>query len=803
MGTLRKWLLAILAFLFAFQAFLATGADDRSANTTDPGRAAASISKNAGSSNGTAKGEPKERTDREPELPAVVVVDKPKASIDDAFSTMFVSNPYETKFGDKVKTGKDITDYEVAEAEKIINGSKDAQFNWQVPVGQRIVIHTRYHPGDKRSAKVLMDAKKKKFGKVGQISDMNDAVDGNFAPGQKIITSYTDKTITPKDNQNGQVITILRDDKFEYATDGKLPNYFLATRPINNKDGNDDILPLMHEKGWEFIEVDKDGNVIRAFSLRGSANEVPHGAPEDGKPAESTRYNRSFTINDPDIAKFYGQHALDLANNFAQGNEINKVAKEPIQRVKFQDGWVESGFTNGRNNMNARTTALILHGVKIDDGTGKGRNLTQAEVDRDFDKDVSSAFKHYAPEFAGWTIEEITSSDFVNTHTQTHRAEELLFKSDKKVIKTGIVDEKFTDPTGFGLSSAQNGLEVIRPMGGTVHGWTREMAERVKQYVYLRGVPGEKETDLEGPPVARYLWHDKTGILRGVLPNGQRRAVIRTGSFNHSNHKESAEDQRLINVAEDSWIHQAVRESIFEVIKNEPQFAIPYLEAIHLTTLAKFLGHSPLEVDRKSVEKISDHIRFGEFKEATKLFKDIAKRETSLLDKVELKEMEKRIDDFEKFLEFHKETFPDQYGERGNPNKSPSFYLRKILNIAGIASKKSMQDTTRAWGLRGVLWSPRTDPSVVEERAKTAWKLLGLPGEMPERPTHDDDKPSTPVVTEKPKAETPTVTDAKPEKPARKPRKPRVTTSAEEKPAKDCKEPTSRAGRAESKPPKK
>ncbi len=706
--------------------------------------------------------------DREAALPPVVEINKPKASIDDAFGKQYVSNKVTTSFPGRIISGSDITNFELDEMTKILKGQKGAlfEFDSKIPSSQRFLINERYHPGDLRLPPVFQLAMDKKIGLIGQISHLDDALYVKDFQGNKRLQQLNDKTVKPAKNANGQVITELKKMGFGYATDGVLPDHFIAGPPILDKKG-DERNDLYHQKGWLVGERDEKGNVIRAFTFPGTANEVPHGKNSSKKSdSVSTRYNRAFTVLDPDLAIYHAQTAIRNAEQFASATNIKKLENDHRLRVNFKDGFVEEGFTHGANNMNARWTAILLHAVHVRGSDGKMRPLTQAEVDAGFDVDVSSAFKDYK-KYSGWTPTEYWASDFVETHTPSMlKAEKMLYEQyphlqggsggDNKKIGNSfkLVDAKFaTDPTGWGLITPQNGVSLQREMGGTVFPWPERI--HPDTYVYIRGT-GEKETDQEGPPVARYLQHDKTGGTAGTL-NGKPIAFMRNGSFNYSNAEGNAEEQKIFGGLDpESWIYKGTRESVQSIIKNETKYAIPFKEAMRMADVARMTGRGLLEVDRKLAGEISEHLDFGEFEQAKAKLLKLAKKPTDLDEKVPFKELEKRIENMVKYMTWHFENYNHLYGKKDGDKVThePGYPLIRFANVTVLLSKKDLTPANAAFELRGLVLFPNGDDAEIEKRAAEAWKLLGFAGEIPPKFHKDGDGPAPgskvaePVVNE-------------------------------------------------------
>jgi len=678
------------------------------------------------------------RKNKEQPLPPLRVISKPNVSIDDAFGTMFISNPVKTSFPNRIVSGKDITDFELETLKAIMEQRPDAAFKFdpKVPAKRRFLINKRYHPGDPRILSVFDRAVADGYGTMGQISHLDDAVDVEFEAGEKHQKELGPSTVTPKDNANGKVIQGFLDRGFKWATGGKLPKRFIAGPPPTNREviGENGRVALMHEKEWIIGELDEQGNVSRAFAIKGTANAVPHGNTLD-KETTSTRYNRAFTVLDPDLAKYIAETAIANARGYAQGLTIPELPNEARLQIRYKDGILEHGYTHGKHNLNARDAAIMLLGIKeVKNAKTKAiEKVDQAWVDANYDRDVAEAYAEYGkPEYRlkGWVPKAGFDSDFVQTYTPGHKIEQQLLEAHPEFTITKLVDNQFIDPAGFGLTGTTQGVSTRRPFGGTVRPWPQRLVNQVKVWVYQRWV--DKQRELEGPPISQYLQHDKTGGKEGLDSAGQPVSILRTGSFNRSNAQNNAEDQTLLIASPKSWLYQGTKESVEFVIANEPRYAIPYFTAIQRDLFAYLTGRSPQQIKVEEAKQIHELISFGELPQAKALLLEIARVEPLLTRKPELAERLDRVERLFAFLDWHRKNYADLYGDRA-ARKEPTFYLRKITDVELILAHPNFTDAKKAWALRDAVWAPGLTPEQVDERAATAWKLLGFAGDMPAR----------------------------------------------------------------------
>ncbi len=678
------------------------------------------------------------RRPKEQPLPALRVIMKPNASIDDAFGVMFVSNPVKTGFPNRILSGKDITEFELETLKAIMEQRPDAAFKFdpKVPAKRRFLINKRYHPGDPRILDVFDEAALAGYGLLGQISHLDDAVDVTFEDGEKYQTTLSAKTVTPKDNANGRVIQGFLDRGFKWATGGVLPNRFIAGPPPTNRAviGPSGRVALMHEKEWIIGELDEQGKVTRAFAIKGTANAVPHGNQLD-KETSSTRYNRAFTVLDPDLARYIAEVALANARGYAGGLTIPELQNEERLQIRFKDGILEHGYTHGKHNMNARDAAIMLLSIKeVRNAKTKAiEKVDQAWVDANYEKDIADAYAEYGkPEYKlrGWIPKTGFDSDFVQTYTPGHRIEQQLLEAHPQFTITKLVDNQFIDPAGFGLVGPTQGISARRPFGGTVRPWSQKLVNQVKVWVYQRWV--DKQLEIEGPPVNMYLQHDKTGGKEGIDSAGQPVGILRTGSFNRSNAQNNAEDQTLLIASPKSWLYQGTKESVEFIINNETRYAVPYITALQRDLFAYLTGRSPQQIKIEAAKQIDELITFGELSVAKALLTEIANVEPLLTRKLALEERLQRVDRLFAFLAWHRQNYSDLYGDRAS-GKQPSFYLRKITDVELILIHPNFSAGKKAWALRDALWAPGVTPQQIDERVAAVWKLLGLEGEVPAR----------------------------------------------------------------------
>lgn len=664
----------------------------------------------------------KENKDKEKPLPATVAVES-KGSVDDLFGKIYFSQKVAYERNPKFVVGKDPIMAELNLMERFVEKLKSGA----IPPAEGHLIVTRYHMADARVHELM-----KKAADLGAavdfITDLNDSVEVKFAPGEKKTSDFGASNVRPDNGLNGKMLSKFLEDGFQYGRGNQFPRLGIYSQPVFNKfdaDGKkvDAIFDIMHEKAIVVAHV-KKGKVVWAQATSGSANMVAHAGE-----GSVTRVNLVREITDIELAKHRYAHALSIRENFAKGGEINDAPEEKFLRVNAKNGFVETAYTNGRNNLNDRIAALMLLATP---------GMTKELVAKGFDKGVESYYDRMAPEFGGWKIEVLKDLQFVNTFTMGRLAEKVLFENDPDVKKVALYDAKFSEVAGYGFTPLYVGVDLMRPMGGTLGAYSRKISDRMKTMVYLRGISGVQEDDLDGPPIARYLLHTKTRLLKGTLKNGAPVVAIFDGSLNHSNHKANAEDQDLIVIKGDVTPLSSGYANLAEALmESDAKFLHPASQALVYDAVARFTGRSPLQI-------IEDHaadtrtfwteLVAGNLETSKAALVKIGSKKPKLKDPIGPKAIKARIEALFSYLTWHKETFPKAYGQRDD------YYLRKHLDVMAMLSTPKMKSFQKAGELVFLHWAPGVTKAQQEAWAREAWKRLGFEGDFPEAKPKDDKK---------------------------------------------------------------
>ncbi len=657
--------------------------------------------------------EVKEKKDSAQPLPETRTITV-AAEVDDLFGKIYFSQNSDLQGNPKFVVARDPIVAELALMDRFIEKLQKGTID---PKAGYLVV-TRYHMADGR-----VRDRMKKAAELGAavdfISDFNDSVDVKFLPGEKMVSDFSLSRVTPNKGLNGKMLQEFLDMGFQYGQANQFPRLGLYSQPVFNKfDDNgkprNQMFDIMHEKSIVAAHV-SEGKVLWVQATSGSANMVAH-TGEGGV----TRVNLVREITNPELAQVRFHHAQALRKNFAQGKAIKDLPAEPLFRVETKNGFVETGFTNGRYNLNDRIAAMMLLATP---------GVTKEIVAKGFDKGVESYYNRMEAEFSGWKIALIKEMEFVNTHTESRVAEKLLFENDDNVKKLGLYDAKFSTPTGYGFPPIQVGVDLMRPMGGTIAAYSRKISDRMKTMIYQRALPGVVEEDLEGPPISRYLLHTKTKMLRGTLKNGKAITVVFDGSLNNSNHEENAEDQDMIVVAGSSPLidgYWAIPEAL---LLSDRDYFYQGAQQLVYDGVARLTGRSPLQLVQEHEEearKFWKSLVSGDLDTSRTAISKIAVKKPKLKDPIGPTEAKKRIANLFSYLKWHKETFPKSYGK-------DDYYLRKHLNVIAILSNPKMPSGQVAGALVFMHWQPGVTRPQQEEWAREAWKRLGFSAEFPER----------------------------------------------------------------------
>ena len=595
---------------------------------------------------------------REAPLPKPTEVRSPLASVGEAVKRMFVSHAY----GNSDASIVDGDDLLARERSAIADFVADKS----IANAEKHVLLTRYSVDDQELAQVLVAAKNAGI-RVTLITDFNVSMDFKFKEGQPAVSDFSQATL--KTSAPGAFLKTLLDAGFEIVSNGSTsePRAAIYSQPLYNG-GDPEMDPIMHEKSLFLVREAAQGERVLSYYF-GTANLATH-----------PRYNRVFQIDEPLSAAYGLDHAKKIMAAFRAGRTIAEIASEPPSRVWFEDeSFMEAAYTNGKYNPNDRIIEVL-----------KRTRLKKA-----------------------WL------SQFVLTNSNVVGALKEAMTASPASTLFGVFDDKFIPLDGYGKAAVMDGFMTAPPQGKNSWGWPSELTKRTTLLSYLRGVDGQVETDLEGPPLARHLWHDKTTLLL-VEEDGKDWYYLFTGSLNNSNHVANAELQFMFRLPAGSPWAQAVVDSIEKTAAREKEYAVPLELGIMRDAVAAMAGLSPLYVAKQVVEAVVAAATAKTSAAVEAALQSLVEQGSRILgDKFAPKPAQERLQKFVDFLNWHR-------GEREAGRISSSLTIRKLAALATVIARPGMKPASIRAELEQVLWEKGLSEAQMETRLGAAWKALGI-----------------------------------------------------------------------------
>ncbi|NDD03794.1 MAG: hypothetical protein EB078_02710 [Proteobacteria bacterium] len=590
-------------------------------------------------------------------LPEIETVKSTKPSVDEAIKTIYTAASPENRSGEfpRLKFEEDLSGVEVEAIQRIINDSS-------VPNKEKQITLVRYTLGDNRITQALIDAKNKGIA-VKLITDLNPAMKLDFSNKESEFSAAFSKAKLkdPDKNSGAKVIGDLLEAGFVIKKD-------ILSQPLYS--GDLERIPIMHEKALLL----KSGTKKTVFF--GSANL-----------ARNPRYNRTYEVEDDAFYDRYQSHVDALTEIYQKGKETKEIADQPRTLIQYPDGSeIELAFTDGKYNPNDRISE-ILDAQKLN---------------------------------------HITLSHFVITHRGFLQALGRSFKKHPEAKGFAIADDRFSSiSNGWGLAPTLAGIDITDPFNRRVTGLDPATFRRIESYIYQRpAVDPEtrevrKETNEEGPPVARHVWHDKTTLLDYEDAKGNSKSSIFTGSFNLSNNTANSEFQAQINLPTSSWVRKAIDHSIRSVVKKEPQWAVPTLDASLRNAMGIVFGMTDIEVPLDKTHQLMDAIDKRDFDGIKKSLADISNGDTNLHWTVSADVKQKRLEQFVNFLSWYQKNIPPSHAEL-------ELRMRRIVGIAMVIGQPEMKDHIKANIMSSVIERPQLSIEEHHHLLDEAFKQLGI-----------------------------------------------------------------------------
>jgi len=530
-----------------------------------------------------------------------------------------------------------------------------------VPNKDKELTLVRYTLGDPRITEALIKAKRSGI-KVLLITDLNPVMKGDFSKVQGNFTTAFSKAELkdPQKNEGAKVIQDLEAAGFEMKKD-------ILSQPLYRPEL--ERTPIMHEKALLL----RSGEKKSAFF--GTANL-----------ARNPRYNRIFDVQDPVFFDAYQKHVDTLSELYKQGKETREIAPAGRTLIQYPDGTeMELAFTDGQYNPNDRIVDILKNNV----------------------------------------LEHIDLSHFVMTHRGFFNALGEAISKNPEATGYAVADDRFSAIKGWGLSPALAGIEVVDPYNRKFTGLKPSAFGRIESFVYQRPAVDPEtgkvrsETSEEGPPTSRHLWHDKTTLVDFKDAAGKPKTALFTGSFNLSNNVANSEFQVQFNLPRDSWIRKAVKHSIEEVVSNEPQWAVPTLEASLRNAIALVLGVTDLEIPLEQSSKLLGAIDRRDFEEMKKILAHLKGTRTKLKWKLDNETKDGRVDQFISFLDWYSKNIPPS-------NAEFDVRVQRTIGMALVIAQPQMKDHIKANLLSQVIDRPQLSIEEQHRLLNGAFKALGL-----------------------------------------------------------------------------
>jgi hypothetical protein len=288
-----------------------------------------------------------------------------------------------------------------------------------------------------------------------------------------------------------------------------------------------------------------------------------------------------------------------------------------------------------------------------------------------------------------------------------------------------VTDDRFSAIKGWGLSPALAGIEVVDPYNRKFTGLKPSAFGRIESFVYQRPAVDPDtgkvrvERSEDGPPSSRHVWHDKTTLIDFKDKTGKERTALFTGSFNLSNNVANSEFQVQFNLPRDSWIRKAVKHSIEEVVSNEPQWAVPTLEASLRNAIALVLGITDLEIPLEQSSKLLNAIDRRNFSEMKQILNHLKETRTQLSSKLDTETKDERVDQFISFLDWYAKNIPPS-------NAEFNVRAQRTIEMALVIAQPAMKDHIKANLLSQVIDRPQLSIEEQHKLLNGAFKALGL-----------------------------------------------------------------------------
>lgn len=564
--------------------------------------------------------------------------------------------------------GKVIAEPDIVKAE--LAGLAELVNDTSVPNEQKRVVLIRYTMGDERMDAALIAAKNAGI-RVTIVTDLNPVLAYEFKDKEPITIDFANAKIKSEEG-GGATVKRLLAAGFVFGRD-------FYSQPLYNPEVFERT-PIMHEKGL-FLQAG-----VKKISYIGTANLARH-----------PRFNRIFKFIEPAIFDAYLDHIDALIGTYSMGKETKNLPVMSRKRFSYPDGTaIELAFTDGRFNPNDRIVEVL--------GAG------QIE---------SWMLSHFAPTNAD-VVKEIGNQ----------------MKLDREIRGFMVTDDKFSDLSGWGVTNTLENMSVIRPFS-SLHGMGEDIAKRVESYIWQKPAidpdSGRQifQTEEDGAPLDRDLWHDKTTLIVNKPIDGKRTVHVFSGSFNLSNNAVNSENQFQFTLDSESWLAKSIALSVRGTVELNPRFAVPALIAVVRSSLAKVFKVGVMDIALDDIQSLMKSIGDQDVQVYTETLRKISKSSTKMRQRLSDVEKEKRLEKLVKFFEWQLKT----------PSVIANFEVRvkRSLGVTVLLNDPKMSVGKRIGILKDITWQPGVTPEAQQVLVNELNSLFGF----------DPSERSTPSTVEK------------------------------------------------------
>ncbi|MBI5200808.1 MAG: hypothetical protein HY925_04395 [Elusimicrobia bacterium] len=559
------------------------------------------------------------------------------------------------------------------------------------------------------------------------LTDLNPSLTGKFKKDENRNTRY-EKAEYKESGPGRATKHFIEELGFTYEY-GKGKFTILSGEPLFHPEDTSQK-PLMHDKG--VFALGPEGKAYR-FSWNGTSNMNAIEEKTEGEhPAYGGRYNRVIKSKDPVSNEHDWKHVLAEIESYndREGHKGLGDEQDIPNRVTYPNGeFRETAFTNGTQNPNERQVLILNRAIKSLEDALARREAGEKDAKPDFE------------------VNEVIFSDFVLTYIPVVEATRhwlgaaLKFygKDEMKnhVKVTGVFDQQFIAPDGWGAAASMDGMLVQRPMGKSIFPFRSEFVAVTKLYAYIRLLGGTDKIDPDGAPSRVHLWHDKTTVIKTVERDAAGKETrwvdAFTRSLNNSGHFQSLESQDWYHLTAVSKLAMHFEDSIIKVAENEPEYAKEFDVAVVMSVLAHTTGHTIYDEGMyEQAKALTASLTDRDYTAVAAVMEVVMGLPTKNIKPVDMDAVRDGVARYVNFLYWY-----DQKAKEDRSLNRMSY--RKALNIGlGMAGKSP-------YGLRTALnilfWKPNQDEAELNKLMREAWKKgLKMPTSFP----GDDDSKGTP-----------------------------------------------------------